>query len=227
MPANDESLVRTIRNLLLNVDDATPMIALTRPKPTIDVRNVKSSTDRNHKMAADEEAMSNESARDPVVDESSTKEPKEENDTATTTNQWTCDFSSSSSDSSSVSRMEAELSKDDVSNLDFTNNTISFGDLLQPTIHRDGPFKCIEESKGVVEKELTSQNQDDTLGMQSYAPPPTSMLEKSTSIASSNSSSSSDDNSVSSSSSNSSSDATSSSSSSSESSSTSSSSSTG
>jgi hypothetical protein len=227
VPSNDESLVRTIRNLLLNVDDTAPMIPLTRPKPTTDVRNFKSATGRNH-MAANEEAI--QTARGPAINESSTKEPKEKYEAGATTNKWNCDFSRGSSDSSSVSRMEVELPKDNAagtSNPDFTNKESTACDQSQPTILRDGSSKCTEDSRGVVVTKSPFQNPEDTPGNKNCALPPTSILQRSALATSNTSSSSSDDGSVSSSSSDSGSDATSTSSSSSDSSSSSSSSSTG
>ena len=209
VPSNDESLVRTIRNLLLNIDDTVPMIPLTRPKPKTNVRNFKSATGRNH-----EEAMSNQSARDPAIDESSTKEPKEKCEAAANTNQWNCDFSCGSSDSS-VSRMEVELPKDSAARTtypDFTSKKITACDQSQPTIIRDGSSRYTEDARGAVVTKVPFQNPEDTSGNKNYALPPTSILQRRIALAtSSTSSSSSDAGSVSSSSSDSDSEATSSS----------------
>lgn len=209
VPSNDESLVRTIRNLLLNIDDTVPMIPLTRSKPTTDVRNFKSATGTNH-----EEAMSNQTARDPAIDESSTKEPKEKCEAAANTNQWNCDFSCGSSDSS-VSRMEVELPKDNAAGTtypDFTSKKITACDQSQPTILRDGSSRYTEDARGAVVTKVPFQNPEDTSGNKNYALPPTSILQRRIALAtSSTSSSSSDAGSVSSSSSDSDSEATSSS----------------
>jgi hypothetical protein len=200
------------------------MIPLTRSKPTTDVRNFKSATGTNH-----EEAMSNQTARDPAIDESSTKEPKEKCEAAANTNQWNCDFSCGSSDSS-VSRMEVELPKDNAAGTtypDFTSKKITACDQSQPTILRDGSSRYTEDARGAVVTKVP-QNPEDTSGNNNYALPPTSILQRRIALAtSSTSSSSSDAGSVSSSSSDSGSDATSSSTSSSDSSSSSSSRSTG
>ena len=189
VPSNDESLVRTIRNLLLNIDDTVPMIPLTRPKPTTNVRNFKSATGRNH-----DEAMSNQSARDPAIDESSTKEPKEKCEAAANTNQWNCDFSCGSSDSS-VSRMEVELPKDSAAGTtypDFTSKKITACDQSQPTIIRDGSSRYTEDARGAVVTKVPFQNPEDTSGNKNYALPPTSILQRRIALATSSTSSSSD-----------------------------------
>jgi hypothetical protein len=185
------------------------------------VQNIKSATGRNQ-MTANEEVVSKQIARGPAINELSTKEPKETYEAAATTNQWNCDFSCGSSDSSSVSCMEVGTS-----NPDFRNKESTDCDHSQLTILQDGSSKCIGDARRVVINKMPFQNRKDKSGNTNCALTTTSILQ-SASAASSTSSSSSDDGSVSSSSSDSGSNAiSSSSSSSSDSSSSSSSSSTG
>jgi hypothetical protein len=106
VPTNDDSLVRTIRNLLLNVEDSTTSIPLSRPKRVI---NVSDSAPGNITAVANE--VTN------AMDEACVGELTENHNSGATTKQWECDSSSSSScesrsnESSSASRMASKLLK--------------------------------------------------------------------------------------------------------------------
>jgi hypothetical protein len=218
VPANDESLVRTIRNLLLNVDDAAPIIPLTRAKPTIDVRNANlSSTSKEDKV------VPTETGRGLAASDNSDKAPEEGAETANATNEWNCDFSTSDSD---ASMMEVGISTEiGVGIPSNPANKVATSQQSQPN---NKPIQGVEDARGNVETEAPSQKKDNELGSKSavLSPPSAidivrqrsvhSIVKDGTSMTSSTSSSSGDDGSVSSTSS----DGTSSSSSSSSSSST-------
>jgi len=101
VPTNDESLVRTIRSLLLNVDDS-PMIPLSQPKCMVNTDGKKDLPEKDAAVA-DEETLARQSNSGP-----STKErPSQQLSGKPAATAWTCEFSSSGSSSdSSVSEME-------------------------------------------------------------------------------------------------------------------------
>ncbi len=96
VPTNDDSLVRTIRNLLLNVDDCAPSIPLVRPKPVIEVAYTASG---RHTAVGNEEAV--------VIDEVHVGESTENFISAATAKQWEGDSNCESSITSS--RMATKL----------------------------------------------------------------------------------------------------------------------
>jgi hypothetical protein len=204
-------LVRTIRNLLLNVDDAAPIIPLTRAKPTIDVRNANLSSTSKEDMV-----VPTETGRGLATSDNSNKAPEEGAMTANATNEWNCDFSTSDSD---ASMMEVGIS-----------TKIGVGIPSSPAnkVATSQPIQGVKDARGNVETKAPRQKQDNELGSKSAVLSPlsaidivrqrsvNSIVQDGTSMTNSTSSSSSDDGSVSSTSS----DGTSSSSSSSSSSST-------
>ncbi len=102
MPTNDDSLVRTIRNLLLNVDDCAPSIPLSRPKPVIDVSYA--ALGRNT-AAGNEEAV--------AIDEARVGESTENNISAATAKQLEDLFYSSNCESSMATKLLKSLSNED------------------------------------------------------------------------------------------------------------------
>lgn len=100
VPTNDDSLVRTIRNLLLNVEDSTTSIPLSRPKQVI---NVSNSAPGNITAVVANEVTN-------TIDEACVGELTENHNSGATTKQWECDSSSSSSSSSSCESISNESS---------------------------------------------------------------------------------------------------------------------
>lgn len=212
MPTNDDSMVRMIRNLLLNVDDCAPSIPLSIPKQAIEVAH----TAEGETAATNEET----SAIDGVMAEVSTAN----NTAAAATMQLECVFSSNSSScdsstgSSSSSRMSTELLKsrgdeDEADAKPFAKRSfecIPFAiEQSHPMIPRHGPLNGVVRKGDPLENRPAAKafaiGLDEKRGAHHMSP----------SDASSTSSSSTDDDSLSSSSSSSSSGSNSSSSSSS------------
>ena len=125
VPTNDETLVRTIRNLLLNVDDPVPMIPLTRPKPTTTIDD-SIDTPARDTLAAAREATASIHAQTKECsmknDKVFTKEAPKRKEADATMNQWNCDFSISSNDSSSKLSAKSEPPKDSQKNEKTTSN---------------------------------------------------------------------------------------------------------
>lgn len=180
VPANEESLVRTIRNLLLNVDDAAPSISLTRPKPTMDVRNANlPSTSKVDKV------IPKETVRGLATSNNSNKAPEEGAETADAANEWNCNFSTSNSKSNPV-----------------------INDATCQQLQLNQPIHGVEVARENVEEKVQFQKLDNELG--NIILPPLSALDivwqrsvnsivqDGTSMTNSTSSSSSDDGSVSS-----------------------------
>ena len=74
VPTNDKSLVRTIRSLLLNVDDSVPMIPLTRQKPVAGADDATRGATDGDTAIAEEEPMPSQIQRDISKRSDSTKE---------------------------------------------------------------------------------------------------------------------------------------------------------
>ena len=198
----DESLVRTIRSLLLNTNDSLPTIPLSRPKPHVaNVSNTMNASDREAREA--EKEKGGETMPPAQTKQVSSKQvPKKSAPVAKGfTLQEGEDSSSEEDDESSDSHTETETEppkKIAIPNVPKQNNK-PVSDLLQPERQVKQKVKPPAEKERVVEK------RDDDV-VQKKDP---------TSQTSSSSSSSSDDDSASSSSSGSSSSGSSSSSSSS------------
>lgn len=200
----DESIVRTIRNLLLNTNDSLPTIPLSRPNPHVaNVSNTMNASDLETREA--EKEGGGETMPPAKTKQVSSKQvPKKSAPVAKGfTLQEGEDSSSEENDESSDSHMETETEppkKIAIPNVPKQNNK-PVSDLLQPE------RQVKQKEKPPAEKERVVQKRDDAV--QKKDPPE----QKSTSQTSSSSSSSSDDDSVSSSSSGSSSSSDSSSSS--------------
>ena len=201
----DESLVRTIRSLLLNTNDSLPTIPLSRPKPHVaNVSNTMNASDREAREA--EKEKGGETMPPAQTKQVSSKQvPKKSAPVAKGfTLQEGEDSSSEEDDESSDSHMETETEppkKIAIPNVPKQNNK-PVSDLLQPERQVKQKVKPPAEKERVVEK-----RDDDVVQKKD----PQEL--KRDSQTSSSSSSSSDDDSVSSSSSGSSSSSDSSSSS--------------
>lgn len=196
----DESIVRTIRNMLLNTNDSLPTIPLSRPNPRVaNVSNTMNASDRKARAEKEERGGTTPAQTKQV---SSKQVPKKSVVPAAKgfTLQKGEDSSSEEEEESSDAHMETETEppkKIAIPNVPKQNNKPA-SNLLQPE------RQVKQKEKPPAEKERVVQKRDDVV--QKKDPPDTSQT-------SSSSSSSSDDDSVSSSSSGSSSSSDSSSSS--------------
>lgn len=164
------------------MDDAAPLIPLlTRPKPTMDVRNVKlPSTSKVDKVIPTETVRLDGRASD-----NSNKAPEVGAEAADAANEWNCNFSTSDSDAS----MEGGIATEN--DVGCPSNPVNNDATCQQS-QPNQPIHCVEDA---VEKKVPIQKQDDELGTKRITIDSTL---RGTSMTNSTSPSSSDDGSVSS-----------------------------
>ena len=151
----DESIVRTIRSLLLNTNDSLPTIPLSRPKPHVaNVSNTMNASDREAREA--EKEKGGETMPPAQTKQVSSKQvPKKSAPVAKGfTLQQGEDSSSEEDDESSDSHMEKETEppkKIAIPNVPKQNNKPA-SDLLQPERQVKQKVKPPAEKERVVEK---------------------------------------------------------------------------
>ena len=164
------------------MEDAAPLIPLlTRPKPTMDVRNVKlPSTSKVDRV------IPTETVRGLAASENSNKAPEVGIEAADAANEWNCNFSTSDSD---ASMMEGGIATEN--DVGCPSNPVN----NDATCQQSQPNQPIHGVEDAVEKKVPIQKQDDELGTKSITIDSTL---RGTSMTNSTSPSSSDDGSVSS-----------------------------